>query len=89
MQMYTRPNYYYVDRKPQRLIQRTNRTKFNEIHHTKTFDTHAHIQHSHKTLSEIIPRCCISKYCDNVMRYTICLNPRKSHRYVYRTILYV
>lgn len=84
MQMYTRPNYYYVDRKPHRLMQKTKRTEFNGYIRTNTrpcIHIHAYIRlhiHIHKiihTLNEIIPRYCISKYYDNVMRYSIRLNP--------------
>lgn len=42
MQMYTRPNYYYVDRKPHRLIQKTKRVELMDTY-VQT-NTHSHSQ---------------------------------------------
>ena len=71
--MYARPNYYYVDRKPRRLIRKKKNERNERIY----------------IINEIIPRCCISKYYDNVMRYTTRLNPRKTNPIVmYHIVMY-
>lgn len=42
MQMYTRPNYYYVDRKPHRLIQKTKRVELMNTYVQTYTHTHTH-----------------------------------------------